>query len=215
MASSSQGGKAAPDPSQGSDFITITVPSGKKFAVHAHLLAHHSKYFRRALNSPSQEATTREFYMSEWATEETVSTFIKWIYATDGDISRESKRFLDDLGYHDLLECWLFGDYIRAVGFQNYMTRTIFKGGFDSDAIKEMWDRIPSKSRLRPFLSGMFCRDLQRRREIKKLDELLEELSPTLLLEVAKRLLRPVYKQRGRHNDKMFGFYLSDHLEEM
>ncbi|KAI0841524.1 hypothetical protein F5Y06DRAFT_307540 [Hypoxylon sp. FL0890] len=203
--------KTMPQPSDKSDFVTITIPSGKEFSAHAHLLAHHSKYFLRALNSPFREATTRHFELSEWATEATVSTFVMWIYG-----SPESITFAERLTYQDVIECWLLGDYILATEFRNSVIRAMFERKVDTDAIIASSKRISSECRLVPFFVRLLCRDVNIY-DIKVLENLLEELPRTLLLQVTKRAISQTIRLIGRaanHGDN-FRFSVEEHLEEL
>ncbi|KAI1144465.1 hypothetical protein F5Y05DRAFT_418465 [Hypoxylon sp. FL0543] len=203
--------QTTPDPSEGSDFVTITVPSGKKFAAHAHLLAYHSEYFRRALKSPSQEAATRNFDMSEWATAKTVSCFIRWIYLDTVTADFDSPWCPPE--DEDMIKCWLFGDYIQAKGFRNHLMRVTFSTALTVQfgAIHEMWDQIPSNSELRPFLVNIYCRDLILEGDMVDGPCRLEVTPPTLLLEVSKRLAAVLGDPA--HGPGLFQFSLKQHLE--
>ena len=61
--------------------VTIKVPSGKEFCVHAHLLRYHSDYFKAALNSEMMESKSLSFDLELHADEGTVRTFVDWVYA--------------------------------------------------------------------------------------------------------------------------------------
>ncbi|KXJ89135.1 hypothetical protein Micbo1qcDRAFT_177606 [Microdochium bolleyi] len=73
--------KVKPSIADGSEIVTINIPSGKKYRVHAHLLAQYSDYFLKALNSGCQEARTLSFDIEEHASEISTSIIVDWVYA--------------------------------------------------------------------------------------------------------------------------------------
>lgn len=113
-----------------SEVVTITIPSGKKFSVHAHLLAYHSDYFLAALNSPTIEATTLQFYLTEYADEKSMGIFLFWIYseifAHNYADWKLDNRFLcysgkDEFTDRQLVRAWQLGDYLQAREFTRDM----------------------------------------------------------------------------------------------
>ncbi|KAI0841523.1 hypothetical protein F5Y06DRAFT_192685 [Hypoxylon sp. FL0890] len=207
--------KTNPLPDAGSDFVTITIPSGQKFAAHAHMLAHHSEYFRRALHSQFQEATTRTFDLSVHATEATVSSFVKWIYQQSDkfpDSPFDAQALFDGLSDRDAVESWLFGDYIQATGFRNDLILFMFfNQHFDYRVVVDTWDLLNPERKLRSFLVSQFCSVVTGRHDV---DKLLESLPPTLVLEASKWLFKRLKEEQSPRRDKL-EFNIYDHLEEM
>ncbi|KAI1384569.1 uncharacterized protein F4822DRAFT_433111 [Hypoxylon trugodes] len=114
-----------PAPSECSDIVTIKIPSGKEYAVHTHLLAHYSRYCQQKLNQRRKKAT-RCIELSLFATEDTISLFIEWIYVKH--IMREEgqhgfgERTNPPPDFHEnLIKAFSFGDFIEAIQFQNYI----------------------------------------------------------------------------------------------
>ncbi|OTA60443.1 hypothetical protein K449DRAFT_466378 [Hypoxylon sp. EC38] len=215
--------KGNPLPNAGSDFAMIIIPSNQKFSAHAHMLAYHSEYFRRALNSQFQEATTRTFDLSIHATEATISAFIKWIYQKnpkpfDDQYVRSCSHvtgwmtLFDGLSDRDAIESWLFGDYIQAKEFRNDLLHFMFsRDDFDRTTIVDVWDRIPLESKLRPFLISRFCLKIV---ELDDVDMLLESLPSTMVLEVSKCVFRRL-KKGPDYSVRKLEFNIKDYLEDM
>ncbi|KAI1478949.1 hypothetical protein F4774DRAFT_426161 [Daldinia eschscholtzii] len=147
----------SPEPSQGGRTVTIVVPSGKEFAVHAHLPAQYSEYFRRALNSQPEEAKAQRFSLDEPATEETVSLFVDWIYTRScGGLAFE------DLFSHrkegDILFSCLLGEYIQAEDFQLEVIQSLGLLQLeDFDSMVKLWDAVSPDSIIRLVLVKLFC----------------------------------------------------------
>ncbi|RYP33585.1 hypothetical protein DL767_004700 [Monosporascus sp. MG133] len=117
-----------PDAAESTEIVTIQIPSGEKFHVHAHILAHHSKYFRAELQNPKKETAELHFYLTKHANKFTVTFFVKWLYVrpTLGRNSVEEtilKTFVDQenqgAAIGTLCSTWLFGDYLQAPEFKN------------------------------------------------------------------------------------------------
>ncbi|RYP58082.1 hypothetical protein DL769_009114 [Monosporascus sp. CRB-8-3] len=139
-----------PDGTESTEIVTIQIPSGERYSAHAHLLAHHSKYFRAALNSPMTEAATLHFDLTEHATNFTVTLFVKWLYARfslgrDPEWNDTYERLItqpvkDTL--NQLCVAWLLGDYLQAVEFKNFI-------------IAALHENLPKVNiRLHPLVSG-------------------------------------------------------------
>lgn len=103
--------------------VTIQIPSGKKFQAPAQLLAHHSKYFRAALNSPMKEATALHFDLVEHAGDEALDLFCLWLYSRP--LSLGTRRILHTRANtfrhctDILIQAWRLGDYLQAIDFKN------------------------------------------------------------------------------------------------
>ncbi|KAI5923582.1 hypothetical protein F4810DRAFT_710326 [Camillea tinctor] len=111
-----------PQESEGHHTITISIPSGTKYAAHTHLLVEYSKYFKKALKNDMEEARTRHFDLEIHATEETLSLFIDWLYKQDDEDSVVLSWVKDEkLSSEFLIRVWLFADYIQASNLQNDM----------------------------------------------------------------------------------------------
>lgn len=111
---------------------TIQIPSGREFQTPAQLLAHHSKYFRAALNSPMKEATTLHFDLVEHSGEDAVETFVTWLYHRSfyGYQWEYIESYLESSGSYNagvLIEAWRFGDYIQATAFKNDILQVLHK----------------------------------------------------------------------------------------
>ncbi|KAI1413701.1 hypothetical protein F5Y13DRAFT_198503 [Hypoxylon sp. FL1857] len=221
---SSEEEKSDPQPSDGADFVTITVPSGQKFAAHAHMLTYHSEYFNRALNSRFREATTRTLDLSVHATEATVSTFVKWMYSKNmdflngiGEAGMAYDILFDSVSDKDAVESWLFGDYIQATSFRNDLLFLLYfrRHCFNHNVAGDIWDRIPLESKLRPFLVSLLCRRII---WLDDVDMLLESLPPTLVLEVSKRVYNRMTRTVPRYSyssEEILDFKIEDHLEDV
>ncbi|KAI1374542.1 hypothetical protein F4677DRAFT_461348 [Hypoxylon crocopeplum] len=200
MAPPYQRGVDDPQPGACSDIATITVPSGRTFGIHAHLLAHYSDYFLRALNGNSEKAKTQNFDMSLYATEATLDMFVGWIYAKSTAIYHKifDSMNIDTLGYDnspdDLVEAWLFGEHIEPPEFKDTVLMLIYRyaqvEGFDNTYPWAFgaWDRIPAKSRLRPFLVDLLCEQLGECSQIGLIDA-VDILPDDIALEIFKRLI--------------------------
>lgn len=103
--------------------VTIQIPSGKQFQLPARLLAHHSKYFRAALNSTMKEATTLHFDLVEHAGDTAVELFATWIHCHSLPVFDR-----DQLGHllvdkpdakNASIEAWRLGDYLGITEFRN------------------------------------------------------------------------------------------------
>ncbi|RYP42077.1 hypothetical protein DL768_010402 [Monosporascus sp. mg162] len=122
--------ESTPDVTESTEIATIQIPSGKRFTAHTILLAHHSKYFRAALNSAMKEATTLHFDLTEHATKFSVALFVKWLYAQStldysGDhlaaFSGWIDQVEDDEVIGELCAAWLLGDYLHVPEFKNFI----------------------------------------------------------------------------------------------
>ncbi|KAI8966357.1 hypothetical protein F5Y11DRAFT_190275 [Daldinia sp. FL1419] len=183
------------DPCDESFIVNITVPSGKEFSIHAHLLAKYSKYFQRALDSQFQEAKTLRFDLTEHATDETLSVFTNWVYAksvSSGNILIIHSILKECPGFA-LIKCWLFGEYIQAREFQNDIIETLPEANTTSTDAVNAWDSIPADSKFRQLLVSLFCKQ---GRSLKKVHAELEFLPPTMLRDVSKYLATEISKQQ-------------------
>ncbi|RYP67040.1 hypothetical protein DL771_007459 [Monosporascus sp. 5C6A] len=129
--------ESTPDATESTEIVTIQIPSGERYTVHARLLAHHSKYFRAALNGAMKEATTLHFDLTEHATEFTVALYVKWLYARstpyytrDGAVPYSGwigqTKYDEALG--KLCMAWLLGDYLQAPEFKNLIIVLLHRG---------------------------------------------------------------------------------------
>ncbi|KAI1808603.1 hypothetical protein F4811DRAFT_548606 [Daldinia bambusicola] len=181
-----------------SSIVTITIPSGKKFTVHAHLLAQHSEYFRRALNSQFQEAKTLKFDLVEHATEKIVSNFVNWIYTVSSATFVE-RTWLEyyvfpEMDFKDLVHSWLFGEYLQAKEFQLSIVYFLAEWGHrDLGSVADLWDAVPPNSGIRRVMVELFCQGCVRDGE-EKTSPQLENLPMTMLQEVSKRLVTGLKK---------------------
>ncbi|KAI1331124.1 hypothetical protein F5Y16DRAFT_395558 [Xylariaceae sp. FL0255] len=149
-----------PEPGTCHEMVTLKATGGDKtFLVHAEILAHHSKYFRTALNSGFMEATTRTFTLTEHCDDDMLELFVSWVYKED-----EEKRedWLNVYFYGNELEgaiqAWLFGDYIQAPTFQNDIISCIIRAweaGVNSYIC--CWSTALSGSRLEALFVDMAC----------------------------------------------------------
>lgn len=103
--------------------VTIEIPDGKKSTAHAHLLAHYSEYFCRALKSGMQEASSLHFCLTEHANNGSVSLLINWLYdpklytSWDWDGDKPSPDLT--------LKAWLLADYLQVRRLQNYLVNQL------------------------------------------------------------------------------------------
>lgn len=131
--------------SDGNEIVTIKIPSGKTFPIHAHLLAHHSDYFLRALNSSKLESVTLEFNLTEFADEDTVELFVFWIYdqthVTNPYASESIVQRFEGPDYNRLisgdvtLRTWQLGDYLQAKCFTKDMLIALHRKVTEEDLI--------------------------------------------------------------------------------
>ncbi|KAI0002823.1 hypothetical protein F4779DRAFT_634927 [Xylariaceae sp. FL0662B] len=164
-----------PGPDDHGDIVTIAIPSGRKFGAHAHLLAHYSDYFQCALSSQFKEASTLHFNLSEHATEGTLSMFIRWLYSRSYvesfnlgsiDVMSRFSAYKDK----ELVEAWLFGDYIQAKGFRDDVIRLMDHKDFYYGCVPEVWNLTPANTKLRTFLLDAYCRGIRKLHDQEVLD---------------------------------------------
>ncbi|RYO85841.1 hypothetical protein DL766_005806 [Monosporascus sp. MC13-8B] len=86
------------------EIVTIEIPGGEKFCVHAALLAYFSDYFRAALNCTWEEAETLHFRFTECADQTSMQVFISWLHEA----------------YHKHL-----ADYLRVFDLQDFLVEVI------------------------------------------------------------------------------------------
>ncbi|KAI1355667.1 hypothetical protein F5Y01DRAFT_310549 [Xylaria sp. FL0043] len=151
-----------PAPEESTETVILRSPSGKEFVLHARPLAHHSRYFRTALNSKFQEATTREFNFVEYCSDKVLRVFTRWIYLRSSGLAYQTVEvpFLYKLGQAVVVEAWLFGDYIQAPLFQNEMMAlmvAVSNKKFDIDLLPLLVKMAPQDSPLRKYLVDRFC----------------------------------------------------------
>ncbi|RYP73473.1 hypothetical protein DL770_007766 [Monosporascus sp. CRB-9-2] len=117
-----------PDATESTEIVTIHIPSGEKFHIHAHILAHHSKYFRAELKDPTKEAAKLCFHLTKHAIKFTVTFFVKWLYVRptlghnlDAETIRNIFVGQENQGgiLDKLCSTWLLGDYLQAPEFKN------------------------------------------------------------------------------------------------
>lgn len=108
-----------------SDLVTIEIPTGKKFSVHAHLLAYYSEYFRRALNSGMEESNSLYFKLTEHATNESMSFFVTWVYKNqcrnESSATEQAIKQAFETTPEHALDVWLLADYLHAGKFLEYV----------------------------------------------------------------------------------------------
>jgi hypothetical protein len=166
------------------DVVTISIPSGEKYYVHSPILIQVSEYFRRGLNGQMIEARTRTFNLTEHATADAVSLFVRWVYA------RSNGRHMDWAPGRipttgTLIDAWLLGDYLQAPDFvfliEEILHRYANTTPFDIDGLGSRWEKISFFHDFRDDLVQCACRQLKeyswesRRRVISHLPRMLLE----------------------------------------
>lgn len=102
--------------------VSISIPSGKRFALHIDVLADKCDYFRAALTGKFRETGTKILNLPD-VTDNTFGFFLKWIYS--GNLKPEynprrcNMHNESTLTVPDLFDLWFFADYIRAPALQN------------------------------------------------------------------------------------------------
>ncbi|KAI1374541.1 hypothetical protein F4677DRAFT_160428 [Hypoxylon crocopeplum] len=178
-----------PAPSEHSGVVVITIPSGRKYSIHSHLLAHHSEYFRQLLNGIFEGVIEHTLSSYSQATEEGIEAFMKWIYERSStcqtDIKNEEYLWYDHHMDGELLsKSWLFSEYIGALGFREEIIQALDDGHpLDLDTIREVWSLIPSESLLLPIMFDRLCW-LERNESLDDTRADLVDFPPDLALEV-------------------------------
>lgn len=175
--------------------VTIKIPSGIKFQAPAHLLAHHSKYFRDTLNdTESDEATTLHFELSEHAGDEAVDLFVAWIYhrslheydwktihsyVQGLDACETGTTYPPDV----LIEAWSLGDSIEAIAFKNDMLRALHEEVTESIFSSHPFLSIPTslaaldaESPAYRMLVAILGRELYAKKRMIDVEENLDEI---------------------------------------
>lgn len=102
--------------------VSITIPSGKKFALHIDVLADKCDYFRAALTGNFRETHTKVLNLPD-VSDNTFGFFLKWIYSgnlkPEYDPKRCNMHNESSLTVPDLFNLWFFADYLRAPALQN------------------------------------------------------------------------------------------------
>ncbi|KAI1074339.1 hypothetical protein F5B20DRAFT_586355 [Whalleya microplaca] len=218
--------ECTPEPDDSAEFVTITVPTGEKFGVHAHLLGHHSEYFRKALNGPFKEATTCTFNLSVHATEETVSTFIRWIYLRHAGQRIEEYNLVFHLGHiftDKAIQAWLFGDYIQATEFRNDIMRLIRLISsttylFNYQDIAESWSLLPAASNIRAYVLDYYISKIFDSTDNETFITEVDNLPADMARAVLKRLAIPMRQMIDGGKSKpcdWFNLKVDDYLENV
>lgn len=185
--------------SDSTEIVRLECPGGT-FTAHAVLLAHHSQYFRRVLNSePEGENIVIKF--TESYSIDTVRFFIDWIYIRSSGKREECHRKIGSTSrsWKSYFQCWAFGDLIAARSFQNDMVRYMMQNEnilacIWIDGMSDVWDDIPYDSALESLALNLLCRDLLKLNQtsmMKRLDELPDWISrkvSSLLLSSLRRV---------------------------
>lgn len=102
--------------------VSISIPSGKRFALHIDVLADKCDYFRAALTGNFRETGTKILHLPD-VSDNTFGFFLKWMYSGNLKPEYNPKRCNmhneSNMTVPDLLDLWFFADYIRAPALQN------------------------------------------------------------------------------------------------
>lgn len=109
--------------------VTVKIPSGEVFSIHADLLGHYSRYFRAALNSPMKESLTLRFELAaELASPSSVSFLEAWVGARASPWYNWAQWQSHEVyGEENLVDAWLLGEYLSMPEMQNDALRLLHK----------------------------------------------------------------------------------------
>ncbi|KAI0907965.1 hypothetical protein F4823DRAFT_640722 [Ustulina deusta] len=210
-----------PEPCISVETVTLRSPSGEEFVVLARPLAHLSKYFRTALNSSFQEATTRVFDLVEHCDDKILQAFTNWVYlrSSGAPYSPLSVPFMSRLSLRTVVKAWLFGDYIRAPAFQNDMMVLILDVGneqFNECVFKSVGQSVPENSPLERFLVDRLC-SLIFYHGRSHIDMVMDWCTANLTSHVCKKLCTAIWDKGagvGKKNYAWVGKYEEYTVEE-
>ncbi|KAI0816783.1 hypothetical protein GGR55DRAFT_674976 [Xylaria sp. FL0064] len=208
MASPFKREDVTPAPKASTETVIIRTPSGKEFILHARPLAHQSRYFRTALNSKFQEATTREFNMIEHCHDEILGALTSWVYLKSIGVSYRALGlpFLWGLGQILMVKAWLFGDFIQAPAFQNDVMKWIVNvsnSDFNVKLFELLGSSIPEHSPLEDYFVDRFC-SLMFHKARDMMDWMMDQLPKHLTERVCKKLATFIWEKERWVNNEFY-----------
>ncbi|KAI1116001.1 hypothetical protein F5Y14DRAFT_459887 [Nemania sp. NC0429] len=185
--------RLTPLPSQSAEVVTIEHPGGT-LAVHALLIAHHSRYFRTVLNGKPKGVGNVIKLAEATGSIDGVQLFIDWLYTRSvGKSEERNDGITSKYGYQSFIRGWIFGGHIEAPSFQNDMARYIFHNenifNWCSD-MRRLWDKVPEGSCLEELLLDMLCKHLLNLKDEEDIVCVVDDL-PSVISQKVLRLILP------------------------
>ncbi|KAI3336695.1 hypothetical protein HD806DRAFT_528289 [Xylariaceae sp. AK1471] len=142
------------------EIVTIENPGGGRYTVHAIPLAHHSRYFRQALNSSFVEGKTCTIRLDKHVDDEVLDIFTHWLYVRS--VPHVTARIANDCEYGICIKGWIFGDHIQAPSFQNDIMRCLllyetYLYDCTITCMETQWEIIPTGSALETLHLDLVC----------------------------------------------------------